>query len=208
MRLAREASRVSVALLLSTLLIGAVGPIRAFGQSQQPASSQTTQAVIDRAEESFRRGEEAAVKGLSDIARKMFDNALDIILQSGIDLKTDAKLSAYYQDLLNRIHKHESQPGDVHEASEHLEVAEPSVLDEVSAIKEDELATVTPDGVKIYGHYDFDFSVAPPVFQFINFFVSGRGHSTMEVGLQRSGRSRQMVEKIFKEEHVPPDLRW
>jgi len=208
MRLAREASRVSVALLLSTLLIGAVGPIKVLGQSQQPASSQTTQAVIDRAEESFRRGEEASAKGLSDIARKMFDNAVDVVLQSGIDLKTDAKLSAYYQDLLNRIHKHESQPGDIHDAAEHPEVAEPSVLDEVSAIKEDELATVTPEGVKIYGHYDFDFSVAPPVFQFINFFVSGRGHSTMEVGLQRSGRYRQMVEKIFKEEHVPSDLIW
>ncbi len=208
MRLAREASRVSVALLLSTLLIGTVGPLKVLGQSQQPASSQTTQSVIDRAEESFRRGEEAAAKGLPDIARKMFDNALDTVLQSGIDLRADAKLSAYYHDLLNRIHKHEAQPGDVHEAAEQPEVAEPSVLDEVSAIKEDELATVTPDGVKIYGHYDFEFSVAPPVFQFVNFFVSGRGHSTMEVGLQRSGRYRQMVEKIFKEERVPPDLIW
>ena len=234
MRLAREASRTVGLLLISFLLIGTVGPVKAFGQSSQQASAVSTQtqppqqasvvstqtqtpqqasvvstqAVIDRAEDSFRRGEEAVSKGLPDIARKMFDTALDTVLQSGVELKTDPKLSAYYRNLLDRIHKHEAQPGDLHEAADRPEVAEPSVLDEVSEIKDAELAMVTPDGIKIFGRYDFEFSVAPPVFQFINFFVSGRGHSTMEVGLQRSGRYRQMVEKIFKEERVPLDLMW
>lgn len=208
MRLAKEASRVSIVFFVSLLLIGTVTPIKAFGQSGQPPSSTTVQSVIDRAEENFLRGEEASVKGLPDIARRMFDSALDTVIQSGIDLKTNPKLDAYYRSLVERIHKHEALPGDVHEAAERPDVAEPSVLDEVSAIKEDELALKTADGVKIFGQYDFEFSVAPPVFQFINFFVTGRGHSTMEAGLQRSGRYRQMVEKIFKEEKVPLDLMW
>src|SRR5437868_14661519 len=42
----------------------------------------------------------------------------------------------------------------------------------------------------------------------MNFFISGRGRSTMEIGLQRSGRYRQLAEKIFKEEKVPLDLIW
>ncbi len=208
MRLAIEASRVSVVVFVSFLLIGTVTPIQALSQSGQPPSSTTVQSVIDRAEENFLRGEEASAKGLPDIARRMFDSALDTVLQSGIDLKTNPKLDAYYRSLLERIHKHEALPGDVHDAADRPDVAEPSVLDEVSAIKEDELALTTADGVKIFGHYDFEFSVAPPVFQFINFFVAGRGHSTMEVGLERSGRYRQMVEKIFKEEKVPLDLMW
>jgi peptidoglycan lytic transglycosylase D len=208
MRLAREASRVVVVLLLSLLLIGTVGPIKALGQAPPQASSSSTQSVIERAEESYLRGEEASSKGLPDVARRMFDNALDTVLQSGLDLKTDTKLSTYYRALLDKIHKHEAQPGDLHDAADLPEVAEPSVLDEVSEIKEADLTMVTPDGVKIFGRYDFDFAVAPPVFQFINFFVAGRGHSTMEIGLQRSGRYRQMVEKIFKEERVPLDLMW
>ena len=145
MRQAREASRIVAVLLLSLLLIGTVGPTQALGQSPQPASRTNTQAIIDRAEESFLRGEEAHSKGLPDIARKMFDNALDTVLQSGIDLKTDAKLAAYYRALLDRIHKYEAQAGDVHEATDRPEVAEPSALDEVSEIKESELAMVTPD---------------------------------------------------------------
>ena len=208
MRSTRSASRIVFLLLLSASLIGSLPPVQALGQSQQQASPPGTQAVIDRAEETFKRGEEAFAKGLPDIARKMFDQALDTVLESGIDLKSDRKLDAYYRSLLDRIHKYEAQEGDHHEAMDRPEIAEPSVLDEVSDIKQDELATVTPDGVKIYGHYDFEFSVAPPVFQFINFFVSGRGHSTMMVGLQRAGRYRQMVEKIFKEEKVPVDLIW
>lgn len=208
MRLAKEASRVSIVFFVSLLLIGTVIPVNAFGQSAQPSTSTSVQTVIDRAEENYLRGEEAFTKGLPDIARRMFDNALDTVLQSGIDLKTNAKLDAYYRSLVERIHKHEAKPGDLHEAAERPDVAEPSVLDEVSDLKEDELAVTTAEGVKIFGHYDFEFSVAPPVFQFINFFVTGRGRSTMEVGLQRSGRYRQMVEKVFKEEKVPLDLMW
>ena len=141
-------------------------------------------------------------------ARKFFDQAVDAILLSGIDLRAEAKLDAYYRDLLNRIHKYEAQPDDDHGEEARPEIVETSVLDELSEIKESELATATQNGVQIYGRYDFDFSVAPPVFQYMNFFVSGRGRSTMETGLRRSGRYRQMAEKIFQEERVPLDLIW
>src|ERR1700704_1590733 len=103
MRLAKEVSRVSVVFFVSLLLIGTVTPIQAFGrQPAQPASATTVQQVIDRAEENYLRGEEASVKGLPDIARRMFDNALDTVLQSGFDLKTNPKLDVYYRSLLVR----------------------------------------------------------------------------------------------------------
>src|SRR5262249_34967751 len=172
---------------------------------KQPVDSQK---IIDRAEDTFKRGEEAMSKGLPEIARKLFDDALDVILQTGANLRADAKLEIYYHRLIERIHKYEALADDKHEDALRPEISEPSVLDELSQIKEEELATVTPEGIKIFGKYDFDFTVAPPVFQFLNYFVAGRGRSTMEVGLQRSGRYRQMVEKIFKEEKVPQDLMW
>jgi membrane-bound lytic murein transglycosylase D len=208
MRRARKASRSAIGLFLSLFLILAIIPAQALAQSQQQASPVTSQSIIDRAEALFRDGEQAQAKGLPDIARKMFDQAVDTILQSGINLRDEPKLEAYYRELLERIHKYEAQPGDNHVIQDRQEAVEPSVLDEISDIKDDELATVTPDGIKILGRYDFEFSVAPPVFQFMNFFVSGRGHSTMVTGLQRSGRYRQMAERIFKEERVPLDMIW
>lgn len=201
----REAGRSVVVLLLSLLLAGTVNPVQAQPQSQEQANS-GADLIIRRAEEAFLRGEEAWSKGLPDIARKMFDESLDTVLESGIDLRTDPKLDSYYRILIKRIHKYEAQPGDVHPPDD--ERVEPSLLDEVSEIKDTELAAVAVDGVKIFGKYDFEFSVAPPVFQFINFFTSGRGRSTMIIGLQRSGRYREMAEKVFKEERVPIDLIW
>ena len=90
-----------------------------------------------------------------------------------------------------------------------LKFVEPSVLDELSEIKESELATVTPDGVKIFGRYDFDFSVAAARLS-IHQFLCFRARITRQwrPGLKRSGRYRQMAEKIFKEERVPLDLIW
>ncbi len=212
MRLTKAASRVTVVLLLLIIFIATADPVKAFSQTPRQASPQSpqpdSQSIIDRAEAIFHQGEEAHANGQLDTARKLFDEAISIIHESGIDLSKDARLDAYYRQLLERIHKYEAQPGDNHNEQQRPEIVEPSVLDELSNIKDDELAMITPEGIKIYGKYDFDFSVAPPVFQFINFFVTGRGHSTMEVGLQRAGRYRQMVEKIFKEERVPQDLMW
>ncbi|HSO75071.1 MAG TPA: transglycosylase SLT domain-containing protein, partial [Blastocatellia bacterium] len=202
----REAGRGVVVLLLSLLLAGTIRPVQAQPQFPKQATS-GTDLIIRRAEEVFLRGEEAWSRSLPDIARKMFDESLDTVLESGIDLKTDQKLDSYYKSLIERIHKYEAQPGDVHPTDD-AERVEPSVLDELSAIKDTELAAVAPDGVKIFGKYDFEFSVAPPVFQFISFFTAGRGRSTMLVGLQRSGRYREMAEKVFKEERVPIDLIW
>ncbi len=188
----------SISMLLTSIL-----PSRALAQQTDP------QSVIDRAEALFQQGREAHTKGQTEEARKLFDQALDAVMMAGLDLRYNQKLDSFYRQLLERIHKFESRPDDAdNKLDGHAEIVEPSVLDELSKISESELATVTPDGIKIYGKYDFDFSVAPPVLQFMDFFISGRGRSTMEVGLQRSGRYRKMAEKVFKEEKVPEDLIW
>ena len=199
-------------LLLPLILIGTIIPAQAIAQSEtqtpNQASSSSSRTLIDRAETLFRQGAEAHRRGLSEEARKLFDQAVDAILLSGIDLRSDAQLDAYYRDLLNRIHKYEAQPDDNHGEEIRPEVVERSAIDEISDVKESELVTSTESGINIYGRYDFDFSVAPPVFQYMSFFISGRGRSTMETGLKRSGQYRQMAEKIFQEERVPLDLIW
>src|SRR5215813_10222885 len=195
-----------------------------FGTALMPSSfaqTDTIKALIDKAEAKYKQGEEAFNKDQKETARLKFDEAVDVIMLSGINLRANPKLDAYYTDLVERIHsfdipKNTRTPIPPTTARPSVEVAnqqnvntERSAIDEIaSEVNENELSAVTATGLKVYGKYDFDFSVAPPVFQFINFFTSGRGHSTMVAGLQRSGRYRQMVEKIFKEEGVPLDLMW
>src|ERR1051325_10207595 len=54
---------------------------------------------------------------------------------------------------------------------------------------------------------DFRFTINPLIQQYINYY-QGRGRSTMEAGLRRSGRFMKMARQIFKEEGVPVDITW
>jgi membrane-bound lytic murein transglycosylase D len=202
-----------------SLIFGGLGSLTALAAPAQQTTASTTESVnksatddiqriIDKAESHYRLATDALAKGDSALARQNFDQALDAVLLSGTNLRSNSTLDRYYRELVDRVYKHEAKPTVEAVQQQRTEVVEPSVLDELSKIRESELTTVTKDGMKIYGKYDFEFSVAAPVFQFITYFTEGRGRSTMEAGLQRSGRYRQMAEKIFKEERVPVDLIW
>jgi membrane-bound lytic murein transglycosylase D len=54
---------------------------------------------------------------------------------------------------------------------------------------------------------DFKFTTNPLIQQFINYY-QGRGRSTMEVGLRRSGRFMKIAREAFRREGVPEDITW
>jgi membrane-bound lytic murein transglycosylase D len=204
------------------LLISTVSQNLALGQSQQPQTD-NIKALMERADASFKKGEAAFHKGQKEEARRYFDESVDVIMLSGVNLRANPRLDAFYVELVERINGFEVpkaiRPDSIpvvnsNTNSYRQQQAQPAVnvehslIDDISNINENELSAVSSSGVRIYGKYDFDFSVAPPVLQYLSYFVSGRGRSTMETGLQRSGRYRQMAEKIFKEEGVPTDLIW
>jgi hypothetical protein len=53
----------------------------------------------------------------------------------------------------------------------------------------------------------FSFQVHPMIQQYINYYC-GRGRSTMEVGLYRSGMFMRMARRIFREEGIPENVAW
>jgi LysM repeat protein len=53
----------------------------------------------------------------------------------------------------------------------------------------------------------FSFQVHPMIQQFINHY-QGRGRSTMEIGLYRSGMFVRMARQIFREEGIPENIVW
>jgi membrane-bound lytic murein transglycosylase D len=208
---------------LTTLLISTISQQPALGQSSQ-AQTSNIKEIMERAEASFNKGEAAFQKGQKDEARRWFDEAVDVIMLSGVNLRANPRLDAFYVELVERINgfevpkairtdaipavnSHTNSYRQQQEVQPAVNV-ERSFIDDISNINENELSAVSSSGVRIYGKYDFDFSIAPPVLQYLSYFVSGRGRSTMETGLQRSGRYRQMAEKIFKEEGIPLDLIW
>lgn len=54
---------------------------------------------------------------------------------------------------------------------------------------------------------DFNFTVNPLIQQYINYY-QGRGRSTMEAGLRRSGRFMKIARDTFRQYGVPEDITW
>ena len=96
---------------------------------------------------------------------------------------------------------------------------EPSPLDELSKLEltpEEQQVDSNPVAQAQYQYIQyavankslgFSFQVHPMIQQFINYY-RGRGHTTMEVGLYRSGMFMRMARRIFKEEGVPENVAW
>jgi membrane-bound lytic murein transglycosylase D len=81
------------------------------------------------------------------------------------------------------------------------EVAElenlPASDPKLAALAEKELITVP---------HDLPLTVNPSVLQYLSFFASPRGRDIVEMGLQRAGRYRAMIESTLKKEGLPLDL--
>ena len=96
---------------------------------------------------------------------------------------------------------------------------EPSPLDELSKLElttDEKQIDSNPEAQQQYQYIQyavankslgFSFQVHPMIQQFINYY-RGRGRTTMEVGLYRSGMFMSMARRIFKEEGVPENVAW
>lgn len=96
---------------------------------------------------------------------------------------------------------------------------EPSPLDELSRLEltpDEQQVDSNPVAQQQYQYIQnavankslgFSFQVHPMIQQFINYY-RGRGRTTMEVGLYRSGMFMRMARRIFREEGVPENVAW
>ena len=96
---------------------------------------------------------------------------------------------------------------------------EPSPLDELSKLEltpEEQQIDDNPVAQQQYQYIQyavanrslgFSFQVHPMIQQFINYY-RGRGRTTMEVGLYRSGMFMSMARRIFREEGIPENVAW
>lgn len=185
-------------------------------QVQQPATVPNVSAVsadpaartlIATAEQHYKRGEAAFREGKFDEAQKSFKAAVDAIVSASPELRAQREVQAYSFELRGRIELLQAGVRKAVSAENGGEVAVGSYRDELANIDVSSLSTQPVRQLDL-SRFDFKFTVTSEVYQFINFYTNGRGRRTMEHGLARSGRYRQMAEKIFAEEGVPRDLIW
>lgn len=188
-------------------LASQVDPIS--GPSPQDAKQGVVRRIINLAELHYQRGEKAYTGGQYDVARREFDEAVDTILTESIDVRSDDELRIYYRELIEKVNHYQIAALEQKDGGFAEQRFEPSPLDKIASLSDADLEEAgAADEEEVAARFNFDFTSALPVRQFINYFTRGRGRATMEAGLQRSVRFREMAQRIFKQEGVPTDLVW
>lgn len=174
-----------------------------------PAKSQEqrVQTLIDQVQKTYSQGIVAYKKGDLPEAKTEFDRAVDMMLTSGIDIKSTSQLQDEFERIVDGINglemealkegngftpKTEPTPADV--ASDITFEVDPNIV----ARAKTDLATTKSDLPLMVNEY---------VAAYINFFANTeKGHNTLLHSFQRAGRYRAMIERIMSEEGVPHDL--
>jgi membrane-bound lytic murein transglycosylase D len=169
--------------------------------------AQKVQDLIAKAQASYRSGVENYNANRLDAARLDFDNAVDTMLSSGMDLKNDPELSDEFDQILSQINalelialkqgngfspKLEEAPVD---AADEVTFAPNPVL--VSKVT-NELKTTTSDLPLVINEY---------VAGWIDAFTNKPGlHAHLLRSLERAGKYKTMIQRILNEYGVPQDL--
>jgi len=188
------------------------GRVAAFTSVVPPGSQLLDQQV----EAVFAAGEMESRLGNADGAQKEFDRALDLLLASGFDLAAEPDLSALFDRIISAMPAPQNGDQETAEASGEQQNNEPSPLDEITAIVNNEegvpegpadprLRTSAEGEIRAVRH-DLPLTVNDAVLSFLNFFQTARGRAIVETGLRRAGRYRPMIERVLQEEGLPVDL--
>lgn len=208
-------NRSALAVFTCLILIGscvnviASRPNPVGAAALQDSKPSQVRQVINTAEMHYQRGQKAYAGGQYDLARREFDEAVDTILVDSIDVRSDDELRFYYRELIEKVNHYQVAALEQKDGGFSEQRFEPSPLDKLASLSDAELEEVgAADEQVSAAKFNFNFDSALPVRQFINYFTKGRGRATMEAGLQRSVRFREMARRVFKQEGVPTDLIW
>ena len=174
---------------------------------QPTVEQQRVSTLIQQAEAAYVRGETDYRKGLLPEAKLEFDRAVDLLLSSGLDIKSNPQLQEEFDHVVDRVNALETEA--LKQGNGFVPVVEPSPSDVASDVTfqvdpnivakaRADLATTKSDLPLIVNDY---------VAAFINFFANTqKGHNTLLHSFQRSGHYRSMIQRVMAEEGVPQDL--
>ena len=168
--------------------------------------------LIEHVEKEYQAGLANHQAGKSEDAKQNFDNALNALLGSNLDIRSDERLQKEFDRVVAGVN--ELYPGGPSDAETSQDAQqEPQQKSEPAPIDQTNDVTPAADaGVKAkaeaeikHTRSDLPLMMTDQVAGFISYF-SGRGRGVFERAFARSGRYHDMIVSTLKEEGVPQDL--
>jgi membrane-bound lytic murein transglycosylase D len=184
-------------------------PVETATENKTPSISPAPEsdavgALVARAEKQYQAGLDAFHAGQNDVAKQDFDNAINALLGSNLDIRSDDRLEAEFDRIVAGI-DHLDLGGLASDSD--AQQSEPAPIDETNGITptaDPKLKAKAQADLKLT-HSDLPLMMTDQVAGYISYF-SNRGRGTFEHAFARSGRYHDMMVKILKEEGVPQDL--
>jgi membrane-bound lytic murein transglycosylase D len=188
----------------------------ASGSSQatpQPAVSDPVADLINRVEKEYQAGLANYQAGNKDLAKQNFDNAMNAMLGSSLDIRTDARLEKEFDRVVQGVDQlypggtESEASGEQDAAQEPQQKSEPAPIDETNGLAPtaDARTKAKAEAEIKNTHSDLPLMMTDQVAGYIAYF-QGRGRGVFERALSRSGRYHDMIIATLKEEGVPQDL--
>jgi membrane-bound lytic murein transglycosylase D len=170
------------------------------------AQSDSVSDLIAQVEKEYQAGQDNYQAGHLEAAKQNFERALNLLLGSNLDIRSDQRLQREFDRILEGVNglelmglqegdgftEQKSEPAPIDEANEVTYPVDPSI----KAKAEAEIKST---------HSDLPLMMTDQVAGYINYF-SNRGRSTLEHALTRAGQYQDMIQRVLKEEGVPQDL--
>lgn len=162
---------------------------------------------IARANAHFNAGRQFYFQGNLNNARREFDAAIDALLSAPEALPDHRRIERRLDELSDLIYRFDienlgaGQTGDAAKFEE-------APIDEISHMTFSVDPNLAP---KLQTELNATASAIPlelsdPVLSYVHYFSTDRGRKILLSGLRRSGRYKPMIQRIFADEGLPPEL--
>jgi membrane-bound lytic murein transglycosylase D len=172
-----------------------------------PAKPTRKDERMSRAEGMFEEGRKLYQAGNVTEARKLFDEALDLVLNSKADPVDRAHFDKRFEELVAKIHRLDVAGLGAGAAEDETSFDKAPIDDILSLtfpidpkikpmVRDEVAATVS----------QLPLEATDAVLSFINYFSGERGRGTIRAGLRRAGKYKSMISRILDEEGIPQEF--
>ena len=164
------------------------------------------QQLINSAEAAYRSGVDNYRAGRLDAARLDFDSAVDLMLTSGMDLKTDPQLADEFDHLLNAVNSLEMAAlKQGNGFSPKIEEAPLDTAEDLTFPANPELTAKLKAELHISS--DLPLVINDQVAGYIGYFANSPSfHAHMLRSMERAGKYKAMIQSALTAQGVPQDL--
>jgi membrane-bound lytic murein transglycosylase D len=163
--------------------------------------------LLRRADARYENGRRLFQAGQMEAARREFDRAIDTLLTGTADTAGRQDLDRKLSELTDAIHQYDisglgaaEQSGEpAYQTSPLEEIPEPTFP--IDPKLRDQVAEQLKATVS-----QLPLELNDDVVRYINYFSTTRGRKTLLYGLERAGRYRPMIQRIFDEVGIPQEL--